>query len=384
MDLMRVSAKVDLDAILKNIEETKKRCENQKIYAVLKADGYGHGGLEIARELEMCDLIYGYAVATAEEAFELRDHDLKKPILILGYTFNDSYERVILEDIRPTIYTAAMAEEYADVAKKLGRKVYCHIKIDTGMSRIGYQVDEKSADEIASIFERSELVAEGIFTHFARSDEEDKTATDQQYELFLHMIQLLSQRGIHFTIRHCCNSAAAMEYNRDKLDAVRLGVTMYGMWPSAEVDHSFPIHPALSLYSHIVHIKKLPAGRSISYGGTYTTTKERVIATIPVGYADGYARSLSGKGEVLIRGKRAPIVGRICMDQMMVDVSDIPGVRVLDQVTLIGRDKDQCISFEELGELSGKFNYEFACGLGNRIPRLYYRNGRLVEKKQFF
>ena len=384
MDLMRVSAKVDLDAILKNIKEIKDRCREQKIYAVLKADGYGHGGLEIARELEQCDMIYGYAVATAEEAFELRDNGLKKPILILGYTFKDSYEKVIKEDVRPAIYTKAMAMDYADMAQKLGKKVHCHIKIDTGMSRIGYQVDEASADEIASIFQRKELIPEGIFTHFARSDEKDKSATDRQYDLFLQMIRMLEERGVTFDIRHCCNSAAAMEYAKDKLDAVRLGVTMYGMWPSPDVDHSFPIHPVLSLYSHIVHLKELPAGRSISYGGTYTTDRPRRIATIPVGYADGYARALSGKGSVLIRGHKAPIVGRICMDQMMVDVSDIPEAKVLDQVTLIGTDGEHSISFEELGDLSGKFNYEFACGLGNRIPRLYYRNGELVEKKQFF
>lgn len=384
MDLMRVSAKVDLDAILENIKEIKDRCRDQKIYAVLKADGYGHGGLEIAKELETCEYIYGYAVATAEEAFELRDNQLQKPILILGYTFKDSYEKVILEDVRPAIYTKAMAMDYADMAKKLGREVHCHIKIDTGMSRIGYQVNEEDADEIAEIFARPELIPEGIFTHFARSDEKDKEATDRQYELFLKMIDMLKDRDVTFAIRHCCNSAAAMEYTKDKLDAVRLGVTMYGMWPSPDVDHSFPIHPSLSLYSHIVHIKKLPAGRSISYGGTYTTDRERLIATIPVGYADGYARSLSSKGSVLIRGRKAPIVGRICMDQMMVDVSDIPEVSVLDQVTLIGRDGDLSISFEELGDLSGKFNYEFACGLGNRIPRLYYRKGELVEKKQFF
>lgn len=385
MDFYRICAKIDLNAIEANIHEVKKRCPDQKVFAVMKADGYGFGAVPIAKDLEKNDDIYGFAAATAEEAYELLEAGIKKPILILGFTFTHSYDRIIREGVRPVIFNKKMAVDYADYARKIGTKVYCHIGVDTGMGRIGYQVNDESADEIASLFkEHEELVPEGIFTHFARADEENKDYTDKQYDKFLKMISMLHDRGIDFKICHCCNSAAAMEYTKDKLDAVRLGVTMYGMWPSDEVDHSFPIHRALTLVSHIVHLKKVPAGTSISYGGTYVTDKDRVIATVPVGYADGYPRSLSNKADVIIRGKRCPIVGRICMDQMMVDVSDVDGVSLMDEVTLIGKDGDEEITIEELGSISGRFNYELVCDLGIRVPRLYYKDNEMVEKKKFF
>ncbi|MQN00699.1 MAG: alanine racemase [Lachnospiraceae bacterium] len=386
MDFYRICAKVDLNAIEENIHAVKLRCPDQKIYAVMKADGYGFGAVPIAKDLEKDDEIYGYAAATAEEAYELLEAGIKKPILILGFTFTHSYERIIREGVRPVIFTKKMADDYASYARQLGKKVFCHIGVDTGMSRIGYQVNEGSADEIAAIFkEHSELVPEGIFTHFARADEgADTSHTDEQYAKFMHMIDMLKVRGVNFKIRHCCNSAASMEYTKDKLDAVRLGVTMYGMWPSDDVDHSFPIHRAVSLVSHIVHLKTISAGTEVSYGGTYVAKAPTKIATVPVGYADGYPRSLSGKADVIIHGKRCPIVGRICMDQMMVDVSDVPDVAPMDEVTLIGKDGDEEITVEELGDLSGRFNYELACDLGIRIPRLYYRNGEMVEKKKFY
>ena len=286
--------------------------------------------------------------------------------------------------MRPVIFSKKMATDYASYAKKLGKKVYCHIAIDTGMGRIGYPVTEEAADEIAELFKDDSLVPEGIFTHFAKADEKDMTYTDDQYARFTRMIDMLHERGVDFEIRHCCNSAASMDYTKDKLDAVRLGITMYGMWPSDDVDHSFPLEPSLSLVSHIVHLKTVPAGTSISYGGIYVTDRERKIATVPVGYADGYPRSLSNKAEVIIRGKRCPIVGRICMDQMMVDVSDVPDVANMDEVTLIGRNGDEEITIEELGDISGRFNYELACDLGIRIPRLYYKDGVMVEKKKFY
>lgn len=385
MDFYRICAKVDLNAIEANIHEVKKRCPDQKVYAVMKADGYGYGAVPIAKDLENDDDIYGFAAATAEEAYELLEAGIKKPILILGFTFTHSYERIIREEVRPVIFNKKMAEDYASYARAQGKKVYCHIGVDTGMGRIGYQVNEESADEITALFkEHEELIPEGIFTHFAKADETDKSYTDGQYQTFIHMIDMLHDRGVDFKIRHCCNSAAAMEYTKNKLDAVRLGVTMYGMWPSDEVDHSFPLHRALSLVSHIVHLKTVPAGTSISYGGIYVTDRERKIATVPVGYADGYPRSLSNKADVIIHGKKCPIVGRICMDQMMVDVTDIPDAAPMDEVTLIGKDGDEEITIEELGDISGRFNYELACDLGIRIPRLYYKDGVMVEKKKFY
>ncbi|MCR5451910.1 MAG: alanine racemase [Lachnospiraceae bacterium] len=372
MDEMRLSATVDIRAIRSNITECKKRLnDGVKIFAVLKADGYGHGAIPIAKEMEKWDEVFGIAVATADEAFEMRQNNITKPILILGYTFPDSYEKIAEYEIRPAVFTAQMAKDYAAAAKKTGKKVYCHIKIDTGMHRIGYQVNEEAADEIAEIFKCKDLIPEGIFTHFARADEVDKSHAIKQKALFDQMIDYLDKRGVKFDIRHCSNSAAAMELPDMNMDAVRLGIVMYGLWPSDEMDHSFPLKPALSLYSHIVYIKELPAGCPVSYGGIYVTPSKRRIATIPVGYADGYPRSLSNKASVIIKGKPAPIVGRVCMDQMMVDITDIPDAGLLDKVTLIGNDGDVTITMEELGDISGRFNYELACDLGNRVRRIF-------------
>ncbi len=380
----RVYAKVDLDALLWNVEQIKSRLkENTKIVAVIKADGYGHGCLPIALTLEKVPYVWGFAIATAEEAMELREAGIKKPILILGYSFEDSYEDLVKNDICPTIISMDMAKKYSEIGVRLNKNVKCHIKIDTGMSRIGYQVNDESVEEIKKIAALPNLVMDGIFTHFARSDEEDKTFTTLQFEAFEKMIAELEKENVTFCNHHCANSAAILEYPDASLDLARAGIILYGLWPSDEVKQNIDLKPVLSLYSHVVHVKTLPKGRSISYGGTVTLEKETRIATIPVGYADGYCRGLSSKGYVLIRGKKAPILGRVCMDQFMVDVTDIPGVEVLDLVTLIGKDQTEEITLEDLGALSGRFNYEFACDLGMRIPRLYYKNKELVDIKGY-
>ncbi len=381
----RVYANIDLDALMFNLDSMRNNLKTgTQMIAVIKTNGYGHGALEIACELEQVHDVFGYAVATIEEAMELRMHKIKKPILILGYTFSDCYEDMILNDIRPTVYTLEMAKELSDWGVRLKKNVNIHIKIDTGMSRIGFQVSDKSADIIAQIGKLPNLNLEGIFTHFARADEVDKSHAQAQYDLFCKMIKKCEERKICFSYHHCSNSAAILEYPDANMDLVRAGITLYGLWPSMEMDMSFPLKPVLSLYSHIVHIKELEPGREISYGGTYVTNKKQRIATIPVGYGDGYPRSLSNKGYVLIRGKKAPITGRVCMDQFMVDVSDIPDVTVHDLVTLIGTDQQQSITMEELGTLSGRFNYELACDLGERIPRIYYRNQKLVSVRDYF
>ena len=385
MEYNRVWAEIDLDAIHHNLEAMHENLKpDTKICAVIKTDAYGHGALEIARSLEEIDYVAGYATATVDEAMELRENGVRKPILVLGYTFEDSYEDMVRFDIRPTIFRLDMAKAFSDAACRLGKKAPVHIKIDTGMSRIGFQVEKASVEEILEIFKLDNLVPEGIFTHFARSDESDKTSAREQYELFRQMIHALEERGLSFQIHHCANSAAILELPETDLEMVRAGITLYGLWPSEEMDHSFPLEPALSLHSRIVHIKTLPAGRSVSYGGTFVTTEDTLVATIPVGYGDGYPRGLSSKGYVLIHGQKAPILGRVCMDQMMVDITGIDGVKILDSVTLIGRDMDREISMEELGELSGRFNYEFSCDLGNRIPRIYFRNGQEVARKHYF
>ena len=387
MDQLRVCAKIDLDALTANIRTIHEALGKETktgIFAVIKADAYGHGALPLARYMERDPLISGFAVATFEEAMELYDGGIRAPILILGYTFSHTYQDVVRYDIRPTIFTRQMAEDYARAAEAVKKDVHCHIKLDTGMGRIGYTVDGQSADEIAGIFsEFPRLLPEGIFTHFARADETDKTATDAQFEKYSRMISMLKERGVDFSIHHAANSAAILDYPEAHFDRVRAGIILYGLMPSDEVG-SDKLQPLLSLHSHIVYIKEVEAGTAISYGGLYVAKEKRRIATIPIGYADGYCRQLSNKGSVLIHGKRAPIVGRVCMDQFMVDVTDIPEARILDEVTLIGKDGDERITLEELGTLSGRFNYEFACDLGNRIPRLYYADGELIDTKEYF
>ena len=389
MNRLRVCAHINLDAISKNIRSIRQALGDEeaegKIYAVIKADAYGHGALPIVHHLQNETSIGGFAVATFEEAMELYEDGVRAPILILGYTFSDTYRQVVRCGIRPTIFTREMAEDYAEAARAEGKEVFCHIKIDTGMGRIGFPVKTESADEIKTIFNNHDaLVPEGIFTHFARADEADKTATDAQFMRFTTMVDWLKERGIFFPIVHASNSAAIMEYPKARFDKVRAGIILYGLWPSDEVDQHFSLTPALSVTSHIVHIKTVEDQTPISYGGTYRANGKRRIATIPVGYGDGYSRGLSNKGAVLIGGKRAPIVGRVCMDQFMADITEIPEAKLLDEVVLIGTDGEESISLEKLGEISGRFNYEFACCLGNRIPRLYYKDGELVDVKEYY
>ena len=340
--------------------------------AVVKADGYGHGALEIAKTVEGFDKLFGFAVATAEEADGLRNGGIKKPILILGYTFEEDYVKLIQNQVRFTVYSYEAAENLSKAAKKVGITARIHIKIDTGMSRIGYQVTEESADEIVKISALSGIAIEGIFTHFAKADEADKTFTFEQMRQFHRMTDMLKDRRLSIPIKHCSNSAGIVELPQANMDCVRAGIILYGLWPSDEVKKdSISLKPVMEIKSRIIHIKTLTAGRSISYGGTYCLKEPRKIATVPVGYADGYPRSLSGKGYVLIHGRKAPVLGRVCMDQFMVDVTDIPDVKMLDTVTLLGKDGENSITMEELGELSGRFNYEFACDIGKRVSRIY-------------
>ncbi len=369
----RIYAKIDLDAVVFNFKSIEQKLSaDTKIMAVVKADGYGHGALEIAKTLEGFDKLFGFAVATAKEADELRESGIDKPILILGYTFEDDYEELIRNQVRLTVYSYEMAGQIAEAAKTAGVTARIHIKIDTGMSRIGYQATEESADEIAKISTLKGIDIEGIFTHFARADEADKTFTLKQLRQFHSMIGMLEERQIKIPIKHCSNSAGIAELPQANMDCVRAGIILYGLWPSDEVKKdSIALKPIMELKSRIIHIKTLEAGRSISYGGTYCLKEPRKVATVPVGYADGYPRSLSNKGYVLIRGQKAPILGRICMDQFMVDVTDIKDVQVLDTVTLLGRDGAFFLSMEELSAISGRFNYEFACDIGKRVKRIY-------------
>lgn len=374
-------AEVSLDAILQNLCNMKAVIdENTQMIGVIKTDAYGHGSVPIAQASEQLDFMWGFAVATPEEAMLLRREGIRKPILILGYSFPYCYETLALEDIRPCVFRTDSLPLLQEAAKKTGRVIKVHIKVDTGMGRIGIAPDEKGLAFVEQVLSCDKIEIEGMFTHFARADEFDKTSAREQLARFRQFGEAVEKRfGIHIPLKHCSNSAGILELPEANLDLVRAGVTMYGLYPSDEVSReSITLTPALSLYSHIVFIKTVPAGQPISYGGTYVTEKTMRVATIPMGYGDGYPRSLSNKGCVLICGKRAPILGRVCMDQFMVDVTEIPEAREGDRVVLLGFDGEEHLSAEELGDASGRFNYELVCDFGKRIPRIYTRQGDII------
>lgn len=382
----RVYAKIDLDAVAWNMEQMKKNLkEGTEMVAVIKTDGYGHGAVQVASMLESYDYVWGYAVATLDEAVVLRAAEIQKPILVLGCIFPDQYWEMLKYEIRMNVYTKEMAEAISALAVEKGEQAYVHIKLDTGMARLGFSAEESSIEEIKEIAELPNLVLEGVFTHFAKADEEDKTFTMMQLEKFEWMTQRLEEEGVTFPYVHASNSAGIIDVRRADYNLVRAGIAIYGLYPSEEVDkEKVQLKPALSLKSHIAFVKGIPAGTPVSYGGDFVSEHQMRIATIPIGYGDGYPRSLSDTGYVLIRGKKAPIIGRICMDQFMVDVSDIPEVKFGDKVTLIGRDQEEYLPVEKLSELSGRFNYEFVCDLGKRIPRVYVQDGKVEEQVDYF
>ncbi len=380
----RVYASVDLSAVLYNMERMHGAISPQtKMIGVIKTDGYGHGAVPIGRELEKLPYVFGYATATAEEAFILRRAGLTKPVLILGYTFPYSYDELILQEIRSAVFRKDAVETLDACAGRLGRKAVVHVKVDTGMSRIGIRPDEEGLAfmEWISGFENMEV--EGIFTHFARADETDHSVALSQLAKFTAFAEEAERRmGKRIPLKHCSNSAGILTLPQANLSLVRAGITLYGLSPSGEVTKEMlSLHPVLSLKSRLVYVKEIEAGTPVSYGGTFVAKERMRIATVPVGYGDGYPRGLSGKGSVLIRGKRAPILGRVCMDQFMVDVTEIPDAQEDDEVTLIGADGGEKITVEELGELSGRFNYELVCCLGKRIPRVYLKDGEIVCTK---
>ncbi|MGN0385717.1 MAG: alanine racemase [Lachnospiraceae bacterium] len=372
--LDRGYALIDLDAIVNNMKNMKSQLKpDTRMIAVIKTDGYGHGSVPIAKSLEKLDFMFGFAVATFEEAMQLRDAGITLPILILGYTFPYSYEEMILNDIRPCVFRDDMVDEMDAWAAKLGKKVKVHVKVDTGMGRIGITPDDDGFQFVKRLTEKRNIEIEGVFTHFARADERDKTSARKQLQLFKSFTDRMEKElGLKNLIKDCSNSAGILEMPEANLDVVRAGITLYGLAPSDEVDmNRIALKPALSLYSTVVFVKEMPEGSPVSYGGTFVTPKKMRVATIPLGYGDGYPRSLSNKGYVLICGKKAPILGRICMDQFMVDVTDIPEAKEGSKVTLIGTDGNETITTDELGVLSGRFNYELVCDLGKRIPRVY-------------
>lgn len=391
-EYQRVYAKVNLDAVRENMDNMKANIAPEtKMIGVIKTDGYGHGAIPIARELEPVDYMFGFAVATAEEAFILRRAGIRKPILILGFTFPYSYKQLIEQEIRITVFRRDTLSELSGAVKELAGegkdvKAKVHVKVDTGMSRIGVRPDEEGLSFVKEALLTEGIEVEGIFTHFARADEMNKEAAYRQLTLFKDFIgRIEKETGYHVPVKHCSNSAGIIELPEANMDVVRAGITLYGLWPSEEVRKDIvALKPALSLYSHIVYVKEIEQGTAVSYGGTFTADKKMRIATIPVGYGDGYPRGLSGRGYVLIHGKKAPVLGRVCMDQFMVDVSHIGEAAEGDLVTMIGKDGNEEITMEQLGNLSGRFNYELACDLGKRIPRVYEKGGKVLCTKDYY
>ena len=366
----RTAVVIDLDRIKHNIESIKAKIGDANLLGVIKADAYGHGVIEIAKEIEQDCAFFG--VAVIEEAVELRKAGFSTPILVLGRVEPYYSDLLVKYDIRPAIFSLEDAKSLSDEAVKQGKTALYHFAVDTGMSRIGFQVTEKDADICKEIALLPNIEAEGIFTHFATADEKDLTKTLQQKERFGKFVDMLSKRGINPEIKHANNSAGLMNFD-EHYDLVRAGIVIYGMYPGEDVDKSkLDVLPAMKWVAEISHVKTLEAGREISYGGTYITEKETVVATVPVGYADGYPRSLSNIGKVMVNGKEAPIIGRVCMDQFMIDVTDIPDVKVGDEATLVG----DGLSMEEVSNAAHSFNYELPCRISRRVPRIYLKDGK--------
>ena len=383
MQYHRVFAKIDIDAIIHNLNECKKRIpQGTKLLCVIKADAYGHGAAALAKELE--DKADYFGVAVIEEAIELRKSGIKKPILILGYTSPSQDELLIKYDITQNVYTLDMAKRLSNLAQSLNKTVKIHIGLDTGMSRVGFKDNDESVKIIKEISTLPNIYLEGMFSHYARADERDKTCAYEQKRRFDVFSEKLKNAGVEIPIKHLSNSAAVGEFN-EHYDMVRFGISLYGLYPSDEVDKTtLDLIPAMELKTKIVNLKTVEAGCGVSYGHTFVTKRETKIATIPVGYADGYPRALSSRGRVIVNNQYAPIIGRVCMDQFMIDVTDIKGdIKLEDEVILMGSSKDCSITAEEIGEMSASFNYEVICNVARRVPRIYYKNNKPYKEVSY-
>ncbi len=372
--------KIDLDVVEANFQAVADKA-GVPVMAIVKADAYGHGAVEVARALQ--DKCAFFGVSSMLEALELRQHDIQNPILILGHTPPAAFPQAISLGIRPAIFRESDALALSQAAVALGQEAPFHIAVDTGMGRIGFQPTWENALLSAKICQFPGLKAEGLFSHFATADCQNLENARQQSEKFDQFDAWLRELGVRIPIRHMDNSAGLMNFEKH-YDLVRSGIVTYGLYPSIEVDPALlKLTPALTWHSRVTHVKTLPAGCPISYGGAFVTERETVVATIPVGYADGYRRSLSGRFHVLIRGEKAQILGRVCMDQLMVDVTHIPGVEPGDKVVLIGAQGENTITMEDIAQAAGSFNYEFVCGISRRVPRLYRRNGKTIHSVHY-
>ncbi len=369
----RIHAKINLEAISENAKMLRSCTGNDAhVMAVIKSDAYGHGATKIAHALDNMDYVWGFAVATGSEALALKYNGIKKPILLLGAAFPDELETLIDNEIRLCLYSRESAALILEGADNIGKKAYIHLKLDTGMGRIGFSPTDNDIDELYEILSNPLIITEGAFTHFSKADTVDRAYSKKQTDLFFDMVNELSKRGIDFQYKHLANSAGIVEFNGATGDLIRAGISLYGLYPSGNVNQNkISLKPALSLYSRVIHVKDIDKDTMLSYGGTFISEKKMRVATVSAGYGDGYPRALSNIGYVLIHGKRANILGRICMDQMIVDVTHIDNVVFGDSVTLIGKDIDNEITIDELCALYNGFNYEFVCNLNKRVPRIY-------------
>ncbi|MBY0754233.1 alanine racemase [Clostridium sardiniense] len=379
-----VWAEIDLDKIAFNMRNIKNVAGDREVIAVIKADAYGHGAVELA-EVLLENGASRFAVAIITEAIELRESGIKAPIMILGYTPIEFGQDLIKYDIEQTVYDLEYAKQLSEIALKMGKKAKIHIALDTGMGRIGFMPNEESLNEVLEIASLDGIETVGIFTHFSTADEEDKEYTNYQFAKIQNFIKMLSNNGVNIPIKHVSNSGAIIDLPETYLDAVRAGIILYGYYPSNEVNKErLSIEPALTLKAKIGHVKKLEKGMYVSYGRTFKTERDSIIATLPIGYADGYSRLLSGKAKVIVNGKFANVIGRICMDQCMIDVTDVGEVKVGDEVIILGEDRDLKFNADDMAELIGTINYDILCMIKHRVPRIYKKNNEIIKVKNYF
>lgn len=383
VNIRPVWAEVNLDNIINNINEIKKNINAEEIIAVVKANAYGHGAIDVAPILveSGADKL---AVATLSEALELREAGIKVPILILGYTDVSFAEMLINNDIEQTVYSLDYAKELSKKAEALGKIAKIHIAVDTGMGRIGFLPNKKSVEEVVEISKLINLKITGVFTHFSNADEEDKSYAHNQIEKFNSFINEIEKREVNLGVKHISNSASIIDIEDAHYNAIRPGIILYGYYPSDYINKDkLKLMPALSLKCQVIHVKELPKGEYIGYGRKFRTERDSVIATLPIGYADGYIRGLYGKAQVIINGKLAPVVGKICMDQCMVDVTDIGPVNVGDEVILLGEGNGIKNNADDMAEILDTINYEILCMIGRRVPRIYIKDGKMVNVRNY-
>lgn len=376
-----VWAEINLDNLSHNIKEIRKRVGDKTlVMAVIKANAYGHGSIEAAKVF-LENGANRLAVSLLSEGVELRKANIDSPIMLLNYTPEYQLDQVLEYDLIQSIYTYEDAKALSDKAISFKKTAVIHIKVDTGMGRIGFLPNKESIEDIIKICSLPNIKVEGIFTHFSTADEIDKSYTKSQFEKFAWVVEELKDNKVEIPIKHVSNSAAIIDLPEYNLDMVRPGIMLYGYYPSEEVKKSeITLKPAMTLKANISNIKHVAKETGISYGKIFVTNKESIIGTLPIGYADGYSRMLTEKGVVTVNGKRVPIVGKICMDQMMIDLTDVDNVKIGDEVVLFGYGLDTYLSVEELSKSLGTVNYELVCMVGRRVPRVYIRNGKITRE----